>query len=122
MDTKIRTYVFKSGGSVSGTIEQIFAVATALGETVDATLLGVIPAGYYQSSSKGLVKISDMNEIHIINAMNKYVLSYYERIKPTGKITNEIIQKYLKAFVRLGDDPQVSEMFMELASRVNGKH
>lgn len=121
MSAEKRSYNFANGATMTGTIEQILTVAATLGETVDATQLGIVPKGYYQSETKGLIAIKDMNEIHIINALTKRTIAYYESIRPKkGEklTTEEVIQNYLAKFVALTDDLQIEELYSELARRV----
>lgn len=121
MTTEKRSYNFTNGLTITGTLEQILDIAAKLGETVDATQLGIVPKGYYQSETKGLIRISDMNEIHIINALTKRTIGYYESIRPKkgeAKIdVKELIKDYLTKFVALTDDLQIEELYSELVNR-----
>ena len=57
-------YTLPNGVTLEGTIEQIRTIAKTLGYTVNFQ-------GYYESSTRGLVKIADMETSHIRNAMSK---------------------------------------------------
>ena len=116
MSTKI-THKFASGLEVSGTFEEIAAVATALGQKLDLTELykknGEHINGYYPSESKGLIKIADMQDFHIRRALLKRAKEYYSNVFD-AKDENE---KFLSKFVALVDDRLVKELFLELQKR-----
>ena len=116
MSTKI-THKFASGLEVSGTFEEIAAVATALGQKLDLTELykknGEHISGYYPSESKGLIKIADMQDFHIRRALLKRAKEYYSNVFDS-KDENE---KFLMKFVALVDDRLVKELFLELQKR-----
>jgi hypothetical protein len=116
MSTKI-THKFASGLEVSGTFEEIAAVATALGQKLDLTELykknGEHISGYYPSESKGLIKITDMQDFHIRRALLKRAKEYYSNVFD-AKDENE---KFLMKFVALVDDRLVKELFLELQKR-----
>ena len=116
MSTKI-THKFASGLEVSGTFEEIAAVATALGQKLDLTELykknGEHISGYYPSESKGLIKIADMQDFHIRRALLKRAKEYYSNVFD-AKDENE---KFLMKFVALVDDRLVKELFLELQKR-----
>lgn len=116
MTTEKRSYEFNNGLTITGSIEQIIEISTKIGEPIDATRLGIVPKGFYQSSTKGLVAIKDMNTVHIINALTKRTISYYENIKP--KKGEELdLATYLKNYISLTDDAQVEELYTELIER-----
>jgi hypothetical protein len=116
MSTKI-THKFASGLEVSGTFEEIAAVATALGQKLDLTEFykknGEHISGYYPSESKGLIKIADMQDFHIRRALLKRAKEYYSNVFDS-KDENE---KFLAKFVALVDDRIVKELFLELQKR-----
>lgn len=108
------TYTFKNGTIVKGTVEQILAVANILKETVDLSKLPREP-GYYKSASKGLVKISQMNDIHLKNALCKSIKNFYEKLAAapyTDLATFEAMSTSLAA------DPVVSDLYKEVTARV----
>lgn len=105
------SYTFKNGTVVNGTLEQILQVAEILGEKVDN--LEEIPSGYYPSSSRGLVRIEDMNEVHIKNAINKIAYTYYQNL---GKEDIDI-GEYCARFVLLAEEPKLQELYGELLKR-----
>lgn len=116
MSAKI-THKFASGLEVSGTFDEIAAVATALGQKLDLTELykknGEHISGYYPSESKGLIKIADMQDFHIRRALLKRAKEYYSGVFD-AKDENE---KFLTKFIGLVDDRIVKELFIELQSR-----
>lgn len=106
-------YTFKNGAKVEGTYDQIEKMAIALSEKIDTTKIDGIIAGYYKSETKGLVKITEMAEFHLRNALVK-----------RGKEQLEILRKkkvdtknFLKDFISLAEDKVVVELFTELAKR-----
>jgi len=110
----MNTYQFKSGAKVEGSVEQILAIAKSLGEVVDLSkITGPLPNGFYLSSTHGVMKISDMNEAHIRNALIKRSKEYYENLRKRKLKVDEFMVEYTK----LGDDSVVTELFTELASR-----
>lgn len=105
------SYKFKNGTVATGTVEQIKAIADILGEALEG--IEEIPVGWYPSSTKGLIRIADMNEKHIKNAINKIAYTYYLEI---GK--SDDTEEYLKKFVALAELPKLQELFNELIKRV----
>lgn len=109
-------YVFSNGVSFSGTIEQVMQYAALLGETINPTRLGgVVPSGYYYSTTRGLLKISDMDTIHLVNALNKRSVDYYNNLRPKTKDFD--LKEYLQAYIALVDSPEIEEMYKELSKR-----
>jgi hypothetical protein len=106
-------YKFKSGAEVEGTVEQILEVAKALGETVslDSALL----TGYYVSEHSGLLKISEMQERHLRNALLKRAKKFYEEL---GKNSSSLtLPNFLENFTALVEDKVIYQLFAELAKR-----
>jgi predicted amino acid racemase len=69
-------HVFENGVKVSGTLEQLETIAKAMG----LKLVGIkteYTRGFYSSESKGLIKISSMNEYHIRRALLKRSKDYF---------------------------------------------
>jgi hypothetical protein len=108
-------YKFSNGVTITGTAQQVLDYAKMVGEVVDPKNLGdVIPRGYYDSKTKGLLKISEMVDHHIVNALNKLTIDYYTALKP-GKDLD--LKKYLVSFVGLTNDPEVEDLYTELVKR-----
>lgn len=107
-------YKFKNGAQVEGTVEQILEVAKSLGEIVDLSKLeGPKPKGFYVSESHGLIRIKDMNESHIRNALIKRSKEYYENLRKR----KTSIDEFLKGYTSLAEDITVVELYNELAKR-----
>lgn len=69
-------YQLKSGAWIEGTQEQINAVRVSLGE--------FIPDGrHYNSSSRGIVLISNMETTHLRNAIRKMYREWVESLDNT---------------------------------------
>jgi hypothetical protein len=105
-------HTFDNGVKVTGTFEQLESIARAMG----LKLVGVkAPAmkGYYPSESKGLVKISSMNDYHIRRALLKRSKDYFTEIFDKDDSNNT----FLKKFTDLVDDQIVSDLFIELSKR-----
>jgi hypothetical protein len=86
-----------------------------IGETIDPDKLPTAGLrGYYVSNSKGLLKISGMETHHIINALTKRTVEYFQALKVTseGDLT-----KYLKGFISLTEDTIIEDLYGELVSR-----
>ena len=106
---KIVEYSFKDGTTIKGTMEDIINFARIKGEPIN--FLGdYAPEGYYNSESKGLIKISEMNPVHIKNALNKVAFTYFKEL---GKapLSNK---QYCRKFTELATLPKVQELFEAL--------
>lgn len=102
---------FPDGTEVTGTFEQLSAVAKALG----CKLTGVVgsPRGFYQSESKGLIKISGMNDFHVRRALVKRGKDYFTEVFDK----NDTNREFLKKFTGLTDDTIIVDLFNELSRR-----
>lgn len=107
-------YTLKSGVTVEGTLEQIMATAKKLGEKVNVGTLGKLPKGYYLSDTRGVIKIADMETVHIKNSLLKRTKSYYEALSKEKGLANPA---FVKKFTSLVEDEQVQELFAELVKR-----
>lgn len=107
-------YKFKNGAEVTGTIDQILSVAKGLGETVNLDNLSHVPRGYYKSSTKGVLKISDMHNTHIRSALLKMSRQHFEGMAARTAMTN---LDFCKNYLALGENPIVEDLFNELAKR-----
>ena len=109
-------YSFSDGVTLTGTAEKLLKYAAFIGESINPTRLGgIIPRGYYYSTSHGLVKISDMDTVHLVNALNKRTVDYYNNIRPKHKDFD--LKQYLADYLALTESPEVEEMFTELSKR-----
>lgn len=101
-------YKLKSGAVITGTFDQIKEIAKSLGETVSSD------AHYYSSSKDEWLKISDMEDGHIRNALLKRSREFFEELSALKKATNtDFLQKY----TQLVDDKVVINLFSELQKR-----
>jgi hypothetical protein len=115
MSVKTQKYKLKSGAEISGTVEQILATAKAVGETVDLSRLDVTSLkGYYKSDKMGLIKISDMNEMHLRNAIIKQTKRYFESLVNVKGLTKT---QWLQKYVGLAEDSIIVELTNELIKR-----
>ena len=104
-------HTFPDGTMVTGTFDQLTAIAKALG----CKLTGVAgtPRGYYASESKGLVKISDMNDFHIRRALVKRSKDYFTDVFDK----NDTNREFLKKYTSLTDDMTVVDLYNEISKR-----
>jgi hypothetical protein len=109
-------YVFSNGVTLTGTADQLLQYAKLIGEVVDPTRLGgSVPKGYYFSSSHGLIKISEMDTVHLVNALSKRTVDYFTNIRPKHKDFD--LKAYLAEYLALTESPEIEEMYMELSRR-----
>jgi hypothetical protein len=110
------TYEFADGSSMTGTSDQILTYAKTMGLPIDTKKLGIAtPRGFYASRSKGLIKISEMDNNHIINCLNKLTIEYYTDLK--GRFKEMSIDSYLKLFVGFAENSEIEDLFLELQKR-----
>lgn len=108
-------YQLKNGATVSGTLEQVADLVKAAGEVLDTSKLGKkVPKGYYTSSKKGLIKISEMDTAHIRNSLLKRTKTYYENLASEKSVATPV---FVKKFTALTDDGTIQELFAELTKR-----
>jgi len=107
------TYTLKSGAKIEGNLDQIMSICKSMNETVDLTQIDTVPSGFYLSS-KGLLKISGMNDHHIRNALLKKSKEYFESLGLDKKITNSL---FLKKYTSLTENKEVIDLFSELSKR-----
>ena len=105
-------HVFPDGTKFSGTFEQLEKVASALGMKISG--ISVCPKGYYPSESRGVVKISEMNDYHIRRALLKRSKDYFAGIFDREDDNKKFLQKY----TNLLEDQIVNDLANELAKRV----
>lgn len=111
-DSALLDHTFSNGLKVTGTIEQLETIAKAMGLKLEGVKGGALK-GYYPSESKGLVKISEMNDYHIRRALLKRSKDYFTEIFDK----NDSNVEFLKKFVSLTEDSIVEDLFIELSSR-----
>ena len=105
------SHVFPNGTKVTGTIEDLQKVADALG--VKLVLTSATRAGYYNSASKGLIKISSMNDHHIRRAILKRASQYMRETY----VATDSNADFMKKFAGMSSDAVISQLTKELASR-----
>lgn len=105
-------YKFKSGVTVSGTLEQIKAISVSLGETLSTSL----HRGYYHSESKSEpLKISDMTSDHIKNAILKITREHFEVLTKNKKGLSTF--DFVTGYTSIGENTVLDDLFGELAIR-----
>lgn len=109
-------YTLKNGTKLEGSLEQIMSICKSVGETVDLKQIEgkETPEGYYMSGSKGLIKISDMNSMHLRNALLKLSKDYFENLGSKKTLSN---YDFLNEFVGLADNPKVIELYNALGKK-----
>lgn len=110
-DTAKISHTFPDGTKFTGTYAQLLKVAATLGYPI--TGLKNVPTGYYQSSTKGLLKISNMHEIHIRRALAQRAQQYFANIFDK----NDSNATFLSKFSDLTSDSKIVELFSELNNR-----
>lgn len=106
-------YNFSNGSTIEGDLEQLVKIAEILGEKLDTSKIHERAKGYYLSNSKGVIKISEMNDIHLRNAIQKATVTYFSNISRT--ISNE---QWMNQYLSFQDDSLVQELFAELQKRI----
>jgi hypothetical protein len=112
VETKI-DHVFQDGTKFTGTLEQLQTVASALGLKLKLTGVSYVPKGYYPSESKGLTKISDMNEQHIRRALIKRSKDFFTEIYSKEDSNTQFLTK----FTSLTEDSVIVDLYNELSKR-----
>jgi hypothetical protein len=104
-------HTFSDGTKFVGTFDQLEKVASALGMKI--TGVGKTPRGYYMSDSKGLVKITEMNDHHIRRALVKRSKDYFTEVYLKDDTNKEFLRKYTDLTL----DNVVVDLFNELQKR-----
>ena len=112
IETPTIEHTFQNGTKVVGTYEQLETIAKALGLKL-VGVKGPVPRGFYPSESKGMVKISEMNDYHIRRALLKRSKDYYTEIYDKDDTNTTFLNK----FTNLTNDNIIVDLFSELASR-----
>ncbi len=102
-------YTFRDGATITGTIEQIKRYASTIGETVN------FESTHYQSSTRGLIKISDMDTSHCRNALVKVTKEYFETLAATQKTLSN--KEFLLKYVSMTEVPSIKALFEEIKRR-----
>ena len=110
--TAVIEHTFSNGTKVTGTYTQLETIAKALGLKLSG-VKAPVARGYYMSESKGLVKISEMNDYHIRRALLKISKEYYAGMYDKNDTNSDFLNKY----VSLTNDQTVQDLYTELASR-----
>ena len=111
--SEIIKHKFQDGTEVSGTFEQLQKISAALGLKLIGVKVRATPRGYYMSETKGLIKISDMNDYHIRRALLKRSREYFAEVYDKDD-TNKM---FLKKFTDLVNDTVIIDLYNELARR-----
>jgi len=104
-------HTFQDGTEVTATFEQLQIIAKTLG--LKLTGVTSVPRGYYPSETKGIVKISTMNEYHIRRALIKRSKDYFTEIFDKDD-TNAV---FMKKYTGLTEDSIIQDLANELYSR-----
>ncbi len=94
----------KGGVTVEGTPEEVMKIAKQLG-------VDLIAEGYYNSSTHGLIKISDMDTRHVTNATLK---AYRVFVEGLSKLS---LPDVVKAMQNGPSDKEFNNLFTELVKR-----
>jgi len=116
MSEKIN-HKFENGLEVTGTLEEIVTIAKTLGLKFDVTKFLAVNGGslkgYYNSTSRGVIRIDSMTDVHLRRALLKRARIFYTEIFES-KDTN---REFLKKFESFADDRLIKELFTELLKR-----
>jgi len=116
MSEKIN-HKFENGLEVTGTLEEIVTIAKTLGLKFDVTKFLAVNGGslkgYYNSTSRGVIRIDSMTDVHLRRALLKRARIFYSEIFDS-KDTNKQFQK---KFISLTNDRLICELYNELALR-----
>ena len=109
MDKDVIRYRFSDGTVMEGTIDAVVRYANHIGETVNVD-------GYHYSASNGRwMKISDMHDLHIRNAIIRTCISGFKELS-NPKVDNST---FIKSVLLLSNT--ISQLFMELERREANK-
>ena len=116
MSEKIN-HKFENGLQVTGTLEEIITIAKALSLKFDVSKFlavngGSLP-GYYNSTSRGVIRIDSMSDVHLRRALLKRARIYYTEIF----VSTDTNRQFQKKFTSLVDDRLVVELYTELSKR-----
>lgn len=81
-------YTLKNGAVIEGDVAQIVSVAKALGETVSFD-----DGLHYQSKTRGLMRISDMDTNHLRNALVARYAEFVESLRSNHGLTHDQVAR-----------------------------
>jgi hypothetical protein len=112
---KKMSYTFQNGATIKGTMEQIVAYGKLTNQKIDMSKItgNSVPKGYYNSSSKGLIKISEMHDTHLRNAIVKNATAALTSLQ-NSKLTNK---QFLVRWTMAGSSALIAELVAELNKR-----
>lgn len=114
--TKLQ-YKFEDGSVVVDTLENLIAIANIKGTKLDmAKISGELPEGYYLSGSKGLLKIREMEDHHLLNSFNKHFVDFLNSIRKDFA-THGSLSKYVEEFGNFPDNLLLKNLFKEIENR-----
>lgn len=103
------TFKFKNGVEITGTVEQLEQYAKLIGETLD------LYATHYNSSTRGLILLADMNVNHLKNALLKISREYIDDL---GKRQLHMsLKQFLTEYIEFGSNQKIAGIFQELIKR-----
>jgi len=123
MEKVVLEYTFQDGLKVSGSLEQILSIGQLKKEVVNlqqiAGVDGVSISGYYNSKTKGLIKISDMNNVHLMNSFCYSARTLYEKL---SKKTKELsCSDFVKEIQTLSSDSLLTDLANEINKRASAE-
>lgn len=104
---KTITIKLPNGLEITGEPDVVMAALEKQGYTMES----VVPDGYYMSASKGLIKISQMNSRHIINAV---MVMYRRWLDGSEKLS---VGEFRKKILQGPDADQLRSLMQELIRR-----
>lgn len=109
-------YVFANGQELSNaTLDQIKKVAAVFGETIDANKLSDYDrTKFYMSATHGLMSLTEMNPVHMFNAVKAKARDYYDKLKFPRNCTRAEYQRLMSGWTQ---EPEVVALNEEINSR-----
>lgn len=108
------TYVCSDGTRFTGDPKNILRILNASAEKIDISQFeGSLP-GFYNSKSRGLIKISDMNSGHIRRALAKKGAIYFTNLGAETHISDKL---FSEKFIQFAEDSEIVQLFEELTRR-----
>ena len=80
-----------NGLKLDGTVEQVTETAQKLGFSMEDLFS---PREFYKSSTKGYIKITEMQSQHMMNAVNKLMVPWLKDLAKTSKTGREFIEGF----------------------------
>lgn len=104
-----------NGLKLEGTVQQVEETAAKLGFSMDDLYN---PREYYKSSTKGYIKVKDMQSQHMMNAVNKLMVPWLKDVAKSSKTGVDFIQGFQD---KRGIENHVTllAMLKELSTRFN---